>query len=379
MITHSYRDTWAEVSLGDIRHNLRTVKSTLREPCRLMAVVKADGYGHGAVEVAKAAIEAGATDLGVAFLDEAIALVRAGVTRPILILGHTPHRAVEEAILNDIAMTVFSEDLLVVIAECGERLGRKARVHLKIDTGMNRLGVATSDEACRLASLALASGAIELEGIFTHFADADNAEDDSYTRAQFAHFIAILSELESRNIRFGLRHCCNSAATLRFPEMHLDMVRVGIVLYGLLPSQDPRVRALPVRQAMSLKTRISALSRVPPGTAVSYGCRYLTERDSLLATLPIGYADGVSRLLSDNGAVLIGGIPAPVVGSVCMDQMMIDVTDLPGVRIGDEATLFGSSEGCILPIDEIARRIRSIHYEVVCRVGQRVPRIYIAD
>ncbi|QJD86900.1 alanine racemase [Cohnella herbarum] len=373
MTMHSYRDTWAEVSLDDIRHNISTVKSMLREPCRLMAVVKADGYGHGAVEVAQAAVDAGASDLGVAFLDEALALVHAGITRPILLLGYTPPRAVEEAIRNDIAITVFSEEAINAIAVCCNRLGRKARIHLKVDTGMTRLGVATADDAYRLASLAMASGNIELEGIFTHFADADNRADDSYTRAQFDGFIAIIAELERRNIRFSLKHCCNSAATLNFPEMHLDMVRAGIVIYGLLPSGKATDR---FKQAMSLRTRVSALKYVPIGTAVGYGCRYRTEGDSVIATLPIGYADGLSRRMSNNGSVLIGGRQAPIVGTICMDQTMIDVTDIPGVRIGDEATIFGVSEGRELSVGDVARSIETIPYEVVCAVGKRVPRIY---
>ncbi|MFC5407102.1 alanine racemase [Cohnella soli] len=378
MVTASYRDTQAEVSLEAIRHNVRTIRSGLGERCRMMAVVKADGYGHGAVEVARAALEAGASDLGVAFLDEAIALIDAGIRAPILLLGHISSRAVEEAIRREVAMTVFAEETMdAIIAGC-RKLNRRARVHLKIDTGMTRLGVASADEAYSLASQALDSGCIELEGIFTHFANADN-EDEVYTRMQLSRFVDMIADLEKRGIRFPVKHCCNSAATLKFPDMHMDMVRVGIALYGLSPFSQERCTPLPLIPAMELKTRIVALRSVPQGTSVSYGRRYTTEEDSLIATLPIGYADGYSRQLSNNGTVLVHGSAAPVVGTVCMDQIMIDVTGIPGVRVGDEVVLFGASEGGAVSIDAVAGNLRSINYEVVCKVGKRVPRIYVEN
>jgi alanine racemase len=377
MKTGSYRDTWAEISLGNIRHNVNMLKSQLRESCRLMAVVKADGYGHGSVEVAKAAVDAGARELGVAFLDEAIHLRKAGMEMPILILGHTAVQAVEEAVRNDVGITFFSEDVLDEIIACSKKLGRQARIHLKIDTGMSRLGVFSLDEAIALAEKAIACGTVELEGVFTHFADADN-EDVSYTWTQYRKFTAMIAELEKRNIRIPVKHCCNSAATLNFPEMHLDMVRIGINLYGLLSTPQRNRDRYPFRQAMTLKTRIVALKRVREGSAVSYGRTFRTKADSLIATLPVGYADGYSRLLSNNGNVLVRGIMVPIVGRICMDQLMIDITSIPDVQVGEDVTLFGYSEGQTIAVDEIALKMNSINYEVVCAVGKRVPRIYFA-
>ncbi|MHA6484905.1 alanine racemase [Paenibacillus sp. strain BS8-2] len=371
-----YRDTWAEVNLSAIRHNISSVRNAVRRDCRLMAVVKADGYGHGAIRVAETALESGATDLGVAFLEEALVLIEAGIQAPILILGHTNDRAVELAIRHGIAMTVFSEASMRVIAATCERLGQRARIHLKIDTGMTRLGVNSATQAWQLARIALENGEIDLEGIFTHFADADN-EDESYTQLQFERFIHIVDELEQRGIHFLVRHCCNSAATVKYPDKHLDMVRWGIGLYGLLPAAMTARYGFDFHQAMSLKSCVSQLAYAEKGTSVGYGRSYQTDRQTLIATLPIGYADGYSRKLSNNGEVLFQGASAPVVGRICMDQMMVDVSEIEHIQVGDTATLFGRHEGMFLSIEEIASRVGTITYEVVTSIGSRVPRYYI--
>lgn len=372
----SYRDTWAEISLDAIGHNVETFKANLKgDPCRLMAVVKADGYGHGAIEVAKTAIQAGADYIGVAFLDEALQLINAGIDKPILVLGYTPPHSVEAAVKNDITLTVFGEDVLDEIIACTERLSRNARIHLKIDTGMSRVGVSTKEEAVALSRKAMSSRWVMLEGMFTHFANADS-EDSSYTRQQFQLFASFIDELKEQQIDIPIKHCCNSAATMNFPEMHLDMVRVGISLYGLLPSQEVRHDAYPIRQAMDLKTKISAVKHVPRNQAISYGCTFRTASDSTIATIPIGYADGLSRLLSNKGFALVRGLRVPIVGRVCMDQTMLDVTSIPPVHIGDEVTLFGHSEESFIAIDETATLMNTINYEVVCAVGKRVPRVY---
>jgi len=370
-----YRNTWAEISLDAIEHNTRWFLGQLAGSTRMMAVVKADGYGHGAVEVARAAIGAGAGMLGVAFLDEAVQLREDGITSPILLLGYTPPQSVEAAIRHNVTLTVFTDDVIKEIIECAERLKRQARIHLKIDTGMSRVGVTSEEEALSLAMKAKASSYVVVEGIFTHFADADN-EDATFTELQFERFMQVIRSLDEQGITFPIRHCCNSAGTLRYPHMHIDMVRVGISLYGLSPSPAMSVRVKPLRQAMQFRTRVAALKRLSPNTPIGYGCTYTTERDSLIATIPVGYADGLPRLLSNRGCALIRGRKVPLVGNVCMDQVMLDVTDVPDIEPGEEVVLFGQSAGKVLSADDLAALTGTIGYEIVCQVGKRVPRLY---
>lgn len=370
-----YRNTWAEISLDAIAHNTRWFLGQLTGPTRMMAVVKADGYGHGAVEVARAALGAGAGMLGVAFLDEAVQLREAGITSPILLLGYTPPQSVEAAVRHNVTLTVFTDDVIKETIAWAERLKREARVHVKIDTGMSRVGVTSEEEALSLAMQAKASSYVTLEGIFTHFADADN-EDAAFTELQFDRFLRIIQTLEEQGVTVPIRHCCNSAATIRYPHMHLDMVRVGISLYGLSPSRSMSGRVQPLRQAMHFRTRIAATKQLRPNTPIGYGCTYTTVRDSLIATIPVGYADGLPRLLSNRGCALIRGRKVPLVGNVCMDQVMLDVTDVPGIEPGEEVVLFGNSESTVLSADELAAQTGTIGYEIVCQVGKRVPRIY---
>lgn len=372
----SYRETWAGVSLDAIAHNVKVLKAGLQASCRFMAVVKADGYGHGAIQAAKAALEAGADWLGVAFLDEAVQLRAAGIDCPILVLGYTPPASVEAAVKHRIAVTVFTEQVLEEVMACAERHRQHACVHLKVETGMSRIGVTDRDTALGLARKAANSPWVKLEGIFTHFASADSP-DEAYTFKQFQTFLSYIEYLEQHGIRVSVKHCCNSAATLRFPEMHLDMVRVGISLYGLRPFSDLMPGLPELQPAMYWKTRIAALKRVPAGQPISYGCTYRTERPSLIATIPAGYADGLSRRLSSRGSVMIGGRKVPIAGRVCMDQTMLDVSAIPDVRVGDEALLFGRSEEGCLPVEEMASLLDTINYEIVCLVGKRVPRVYL--
>jgi alanine racemase len=375
---YSYRHTWAEVSLDAIAYNMQWFKHYAPASCKVMAVVKADGYGHGAVEIARTAIHAGADYLGVAFLDEALQLRSAGVKQPILLLGYTPPHAIQAAIKAHVTITVFSAvHLDDVMAGC-ERLGMHATVHIKVDTGMTRLGVTSATEALSLYRSIQSSPLVHLEGIFTHFANADH-EDSSYTEQQYETFIRILKELDEQQVHIPLKHCCNSAAAIRFPNMHMDMVRIGIGLYGLCEPRDlNEFHGLNTfRPAMSLKTKISALRRVAANQSIGYGCTFRTNAESWIATIPLGYADGYSRLLSNRGTVLIHGYRAPVVGRVCMDQTMIDVSAIPEAAIGDEVLLFGQIGQCLLPVNEISSLTDTINYEVVCSIANRVPRIYI--
>lgn len=372
----SYRDTWAEVSLDHIQANVTQFRQFVQHPSKLMAVVKADGYGHGAIEVAKAAISAGADYLGVALLDEAIQLREAGIETPILILGYTPPRSVKEAIQYNITLTVFDEDVLDEIILHSAKLCKTAYVHLKIDTGMSRIGVTSCEEASLLAEKVMTAEYVYLEGVFTHFANADN-EDPTYTYEQFQKFHSILSYLDSKQIPVPIKHCCNSAATMNFPEMHLDMVRIGIALYGLYPDNSLKHHPIQLKQAMSFKTRVASIKSVEASQPISYGCTWSPNKDGKIATLPIGYADGLSRLLSNKGKVLIRDQHANIRGRVCMDQTMIDVSDVDNCSIGEEVTIFGTSHSSFQSVDQLAEWMGTINYEVVCLIGKRVPRVYL--
>jgi len=372
----SYRDTWAEVSLDAIARNVGVFKSNLRRGTALMAVVKADGYGHGAAETARAAIQAGADRLGVAFLDEALQLRDAGIEHPILILGHTPGHAIEDAVRHRVTIAVASRQMWDDAARAATRIGMTARIHLKVDTGMARLGFAPDEllPAC----LERPREPVVVEGIFTHFADADDP-DPSFAREQFERFTTVIAQLADHGIRIPIKHCCNSAAAMRYPDMHMDMARIGIAMYGLSPLQGEPHPSYPLEEAMQLKTTISHLKTVPPLRPVSYGLTYTTKRESLIATLPVGYADGLSRQLSNQAAVLIRGTRVPIVGRICMDQTMVDVTSIPDARIGDEVTIFGTSSDVRLSIHEVASQMRTIPYETVCLIGKRVPRVYVRN
>ncbi|WHZ02513.1 alanine racemase [Neobacillus sp. YX16] len=375
MNLQSFRDTWAEISINAIKHNTNQFKKYIGEPVNLMAVVKADGYGHGAAPVARAAVEEGADYLAVAILDEAIELREAGITKPILVLGFTPIRSIRQAIIAGVDITVFSEDVLDEIIFQSERLQKTVAIHLKVDTGMTRIGAQTREEALILAAKAVESKFVFLKGIFTHFANADS-EDPSYTLQQFERFRAVISFLDSNGISIPLKHCCNTAGTMNFPEMHLDMVRVGIGLYGLYPDESLKEHPISLKQAMTLKTKIAALKMVPKSQPISYGCTYTPSVERLIASLPIGYADGLSRGLSNCGQFLLQGQKVLVAGRVCMDQTMIDVTSVPSCKEGDEVIIFGGNGDVFQSVDEIALLMGTINYEVVCLIGKRVPRIY---
>jgi len=373
---YSYRDTRAEISLDAIDSNVKQFKRYVDRSCLFMAVVKADGYGHGAVQVARTAAEAGADYLGVAFVDEALQLRDAGVGLPILALGHTPLRSIEAAVQARIALTVFTEEALDEAAACAKRLGKQAVIHIKFDTGMSRLGMTDTYDCVRLVRRAFASPGVFVEGIFTHFAAAD-VEEAACTHAQYAKFAQMIAILEREGLHIPLKHCCNSAATLRFPAMHMDMVRVGVSLYGLTPSPAAACADVVLAPAMQFKTSVSALKTIPAGQPVGYGCTFAAEKETVIAVVPVGYADGYPRSLSNRGYVAVRGRRAPIAGRICMDQTMIDVTGVPGVREGDEVVLFGSSGGNELPVDETAALAQTIHYETVCQVGKRVPRVYV--
>ncbi|MFC4559317.1 alanine racemase [Virgibacillus kekensis] len=371
----SYRDTWTEISLDAIRENVLAFKDHIGSHTNLMAVIKADAYGHGVVEVAEEVIAAGADYLAVALLDEAIQLREAGIESPLLVLGYTPPEAVEAAIKYNITLTVFTDDVAGKIKAIAESTKMTTRVHLKIDSGMNRIGINNREDALQLVEL-LKSDYVFIEGIFTHFADADNP-DSAYTEKQFKKFNEITGYVE-QHVSIPIKHCCNTAATIAFPKMHLDMVRVGIGLYGLYPAEHLK-EIISLKKVMSLKTKPVFIKKLEANEAISYGLTYKSEKESIIATLPIGYADGLSRSLSNRGHVTIHGKHAPIVGRICMDQSMIDITGVDNVDVNDTITVFGEPAEGFIAMEEVADLMNTIHYETACLIGKRVPRVYIKE
>jgi len=365
-MTARFRPTLAEVDLEAIRHNVRT----LRPPdAELMVVVKANAYGHGDVQVARVALEAGGTWLGVALVEEGIRLRDAGIEAPILLLSEFPADAAKDALVADLTPTVYSSANAVAVKTAAEALGRRPRVHLKVDTGMHRVGL-PPPVALRFAAWLRKQG-VQVEGVWTHLARSEEL-DDPTTEDQLKRFQEALDALEAAGIRPRYRHAANSAAAIAFPESHLDLVRVGIAMYGISPGPQLDGRA-DLRPAMSLRSRVSFVQRLEAGEAVSYGHRYRLERQSMIVTVPIGYADGYVRALSNVGQVLIRGRRYPVAGTITMDQLLVDCGGDP-VQAGDEVVLFGRQGQEEIRAEEVAGWIGTIGYEVVCAVSARVPR-----
>ncbi|WP_018131432.1 alanine racemase [Effusibacillus pohliae] len=369
------RPTWAEVNLANIAHNVREFRRILPVQTRLLAAVKADGYGHGAVQVAKQALAAGVSYLAVASVEEAVELRKAGIAAPILVLGYTPPEASRVVVRWDLTQTVFQSETLEALAQTARAAGKKARVHIKVDTGMGRIGLQAEEAADFICAAADREG-IEVEGVFSHFATADEA-DNTYTERQIARWKRLLAELEARGVRIALRHIANSAAAIQYPEMAYDMVRIGISLYGLYPSKQVDRSKVELRQALRLVTKIVHLKTLPRGAGVSYGATKVEREQAVIATLPVGYGDGYSRLLSGKAQVLIRGQRAAVIGRICMDQCMVDVTDVEGVSVGDEVVLYGGQGENFISLDEVADWMGTISYEVACALGKRVPRTYV--
>ena len=367
--------TWAEISLGALRHNYRAIRARLPEGCRFLGVVKADAYGHGATAVAHLLQEEGADYLAVSCLDEAMELRQSGVTMPILILGHTPWEYTETLIDYHISQTVSALAKAQEYSAAAAALGKTLKVHIKLDTGMSRLGFLCAGghfdsgvdniiASCRLPGL-------EAEGIYTHFAVSDEpgAENEAYTRAQFRLFLDVIEAVAKRGgVRFAIRHCANTGAVLHYPEMALDMVRPGLLLYGY----GDEAGRFGLEPCMRLVTTVSTIKYYEPGTAVSYGRHFITERRTRMGVLAIGYADGLPRLLSGKCSFAARGGFAPQRGSICMDMCMVDLTELPAAGVGSEVEIFGpANDLCAL-----AKAAQTIPYELLCAVSKRVPRVY---
>ena len=375
--------TWAEVSLDNLEHNYRAIKNHIPEGCRFLGVMNADAYGHGAVPLSHALCELGAEYLAVSNLEEAIQLRRGGVRAPMLILGYTPASFADTMVFMDITQEVHSLEYAKELDTALAGTNYILNVHLKLDTGMTRIGFFAYDHERTLPELLEVCGLphLHVEGVFTHFCVADSKapEDEAFTRTQYARFTAMLDALAAHGIRPELRHCASSGATILYPELALDMVRPGIATYGHAPSEDAE-GILDLRPLMTVRTTVAQLREIPAGTSISYGRTYTAERDMRVAVLPIGYADGLLRGLSGKVSFRIRGRMARSVGRICMDMCMVDVSEIPEIRVGDEAALFGyDTDGTLLPCERIAQQAGTISYEILCGISKRIPRIYMQD
>lgn len=374
---------WAEIDVNAAEKNFNIIKSKLSDNTKLCCVVKANAYGHGAVYLSKLYERLGADYFAVSNIEEAMQLRNNGISAPILILGYTPTECASILAENNISQTVFSYSYAKELSRSAKSDGVSVKIHIKLDSGMGRIGfdcihdsekiLDSVAEVCKMDSLVP-------EGIFTHFAMADEGTDGrEFTRLQYERFTNAIVALEKRNIRFDIKHCANSATTFDYPEYHMDMVRVGVVLYGLAPSGKVG-GCEELTPVMSLKSVISMIKEIDEGDTVSYGCTYTADKKTKIATAPVGYADGFWRSNATCGTeMLIRGQRVNIVGRVCMDQLMLDVTDIKGVREGDYITVIGSDKGERITADELAKNNGTIGYEMICSIGERVPRFYIRN
>ena len=369
--------TWTEVNLDAIAQNVKNIKKLIGEKKELMAVVKGNAYGHDILEISPVVLENGATRLAVARLEEAIFLRKAGITVPILVLGLTLKQQAESLVSYDITPAVCELEMIEKLSESAVQMNKMTKIHLKVDTGMGRIGIFPY-AVLRFIKRIKALKNVEIEGIFTHFSVADE-KDKFYTEEQFRKFIEILTILEKEEIKIPIKHVGNSATLLDLPHMWLDMVRPGIAIYGLYPSKEVK-KTINLIPAQQFKTKIVFIKELPRGESISYGRTYITKRRMRVASLPVGYADGYNRLLSNQGEVLVRGQRVPIIGRVCMDQCMIDVTNLTQVEIGDEVVLWGRQGEEMITVEEIAQKIRTINYEIVHMPDKkRVAKLFIRD
>jgi len=378
---------WAEIDLNAIAHNVRELRQITRPEARLMAVVKANGYGHGAVEVSRCALQNGASILGVARIEEGILIRKAGISVPILVFGYTLPQQAGDLLHYDLTQSVHTIASAQQLSQIAASLADTIKIHLKVDTGMGRLGLSPQnfqsdrpekidmDTVAETLSIAGLEG-LELDGIFTHFASADSA-DKAYAEYQLDLFLNYLRRLQNAGLNPALKHAANSGALIDMPRSHLDLVRPGIAIYGLYPSDEVDLQRISLKPAMALKSQIIQLKKVPAGFNISYGSTYTTRHPTTIATVPIGYADGLNRRLSSHGQMLVGGQRVPIVGRVCMDLTMLDVGNVKNVQMGDEVVVFGQQGNETLSVDEMAAMLDTINYEIVTGISARVPRIYL--
>ncbi|MCR4719841.1 MAG: alanine racemase [Firmicutes bacterium] len=365
--------TWTEIDIDALKYNFNNIKGILKPHTKIMSVVKADAYGHGYRECCKALLDCGSDAFAVATIEEAAQIRKAGFDTPVLILGAVSKDDFPYLLELDVMPAVFDVPDAQALSQIAQKSDKTAKIHIKIDTGMSRLGFSaidsrTVDEILKISRLPN----IEINGIFSHFACADE-KNPEYTYMQFERFMHLIKEIEKEGVKIPIKHIANSAAIMMYPEMQLDMVRPGIILYGYYPSSEVDKARLSIKPVMTLKSRVAYIKELDAGVGVSYGKEYITDRKTKIATIPIGYADGYIRALSKKAKMEAGGELASVVGRICMDQCMIDVTNVNNIDIGDEVTIFGNGK---ITADDVAGWIGTINYEVLCLVERRVPRIY---
>lgn len=380
IIDEKYSRVCALINLDNVKANILEICNKINENTKIYAIIKADGYGHGAVELAKIYEQIDKVQgYGVATAEEALSLVDAGIKKDIVIIGYTFPYAYEELIKKNIRITVFREDTVEEISEIAQKLGKKALVHIKVDTGMSRIGINPLTDGASFVRKVLENPNIEAEGIFTHFSKADEA-DKEHANGQYKLFCDFVKNVEdTNNYKFRIKHCSNSAAIIDMNYANLDIVRAGIILYGLWPSDEVNKSNIVLKPVMSLISHIIYLKSVPAGTLISYGGTYVTNRETRIATIPVGYADGYQRRLSGKAYVLIRGKKAPVIGRICMDQFMVDVTDIKDCQMGDRVTLIGQDGDERITIEQLSDLSEQLNYEFVCDIGKRVPRLFVKD
>lgn len=372
--------TWADISLDNLNHNYHALREKIPASCRFLGVVKADAYGHGAVPISRHLVELGAQYLAVSNIEEAVQLRRGGLRGPILILGYTPPFYTDDLAAMNLRQEVHSLEYAKRLNERLSGTKRRIRVHLKLDTGMSRLGFFAYDHPQTVEEIRQVAGLEHLliEGVFTHFPVADSVDgaDASFTRTQFERFMRTLDELKAVGVTPEIRHCCNSGASILYPEFALDMIRPGIATYGVLPSTD-LCGMIDLKPVMQLRSTVFQIREFEPNITVSYGRTYCTETPQRIAVVGIGYADGLSRSLSNNISFLLHGKRVPQVGRICMDMCMVDVSRVPETKVGDVVTIFGEDGDDCIEVDSLASRLGTIPYELLCGINKRIPRIYL--
>lgn len=368
----------ANINLDAIENNINNIKKIIPKDTKIMAVIKADGYGHGAVPVAKFLNTIGVDAYGIAIIEEGIELRRAGIEKSLLILGFTPKEQFKQLLDYNITQTIFQISTAKELSKEAKAQGKVAKIHIKIDTGMSRIGFRNDENSIKeIKEIAKLEG-IEIEGIFSHFACADE-KDKSHSNKQLEHFLTFVNRLEEEGIYIPIKHISNSAGLMELPETAMNMVRAGIITYGYYPSEEVKKETLQLSPAMEIKTHVSFVKEVGEGTGISYGYTYVTDKKIKVATIPVGYGDGYPRRLSSKGRVIINGSYAPIIGRICMDQFMVDVSHIEDVKQGDIVTLVGRDEDCMITVEELAELSDSFNYEFICNVGKRIPRLYFRN
>ena len=375
----TYSRVYAKIDLDAIAYNMEQMKQNIRPETKVMAVIKADGYGHGAVQIAEMMERWNYIwGFAVATLDEAVVLRTEGIQKPILVLGCVFPDQYMEMLKHEIRMNIYTEEMAESISRMAAREGKTAYMHIKLDTGMSRLGFGINEQSAETIKRISKMPNVNMEGIFTHFTKADE-KDKSFTKKQIQEFVWMTERLKEKNVRFTYEHCSNSAGIIDVPEANFDIVRAGISTYGLYPSEEVDKTNVKLKPALALKSHVAFVKEIESGTPVSYGGTFVAKEKMKIATIPVGYADGYPRSLSNKGYVLIRGKKAPILGRVCMDQFMVDVTQIEGVSFGDKVTMIGKDGNEILPVEVLSELSGRFNYEFVCDLGKRIPRVYVQD